>query len=461
MTEYTMSPLKFFNTLGRSARIGLLMGVAIIALSMAGALWWAFSPREQLLFGGLKEADAAEIVAALEEWKIPHAIVDGGTGISVPDEMVYAVRMRLVSSGIPKGGHVGFELFDDSDFGVTEFAQRVNYQRALQGEIERTIAALPGVETARVHLSIRRPGLFVGDQEASKASVALSMRAGQSLARQQVRGIRSLVSAAVEGLSVDRVAVLDSNGALLAGGEPASSPRGVVARDDEETEMEARIHQRLSDLIGHALGSDTFSVSVDVVLNYDTVREINERPIGREPGNLVVARKRVNTQGATDDDGKGPSNEDIEYVNGSVREEIVRAPGAIQRLSVAAILPSSLSDQDVERMRTLIAAAAGIVEERGDRIEVSRIGPDDSARGLMVDEVPSIANRTANDPRSTTIDDEADGWLWAAMLLTLGLTVGGLGALLLQRKPEDLSPGEREAALAKLRAWLADGSVPS
>lgn len=456
-----MTPMNILGTLWRTARFGLLAGAAAIAILTAIMLWWALAPREQLLFGSLEEAEAAEIVAALEEWKIPHTIGDGGASISVPEDMVYALRMRLVSSGIPKGGHVGFELFDDSDFGVTEFAQRVNYQRALQGEIERTIAALPGVETARVHLTIRRPGLFVGDQEASKASVALSMRAEQALTRQQVRGIRSLVSAAVEGLSVDRVTVLDSDGALLAGGESSLSQRGIIARDDEETEIEARIQRRLSDLIGHAVGNAEYSVSVDVVLNYDTVREVNERPLGRDSGHAVVARKRVNTAGTSDEYGSGPSNEEIEYANGTTREEIVRAPGAIQRLSVAAILPSSLSDQDVDRIQTLIAAAAGIDEARGDRIEVSRIGLDLDLRGSDRGE-ESLAIGPAgsrHDPGAADSGESWQQWQLAAMLLTVGLLIGGLGVLLLQRKPAKWLPAEREAALGKMRAWLADGSL--
>ena len=109
---------------------------------------------------------------------MPYRFTDGGTGIEVPADQVYDTRMKLVSAGVPSGGHVGFELFDHSDFGVTEFAQRVNYQRALQGELERSIAALPGVELVRVHLTIRRPGLFVGQDDSSKASVAITMTSG-------------------------------------------------------------------------------------------------------------------------------------------------------------------------------------------------------------------------------------------------------------------------------------------
>ena len=191
-------------------RLWLWVGAGVILSLACLAIWWVLSPGRQLLFGNLRERDAAEIVQALDEWKVPYEIVDSGKGIKVESDLVYETRMKLVAAGVPKGGHVGFELFDDADFGVTEFAQRVNYQRALQGEIERTIASIPGVESARVHLTIRRPGLFVGEQEQSKGSVALELSSGAKLSVGQISGIRSLVAASVEGLSANQVSVLDT-----------------------------------------------------------------------------------------------------------------------------------------------------------------------------------------------------------------------------------------------------------
>src|SRR5688572_20555064 len=190
----------FLAGLGRGARAGLYAGTALVLAAMLAAMWWLFAPDYQLLFGNLRETDAAEVAASLNEWKVPYRFTEGGAGIEVPADQVYDVRMKLVSAGVPSGGHVGFELFDDSDFGVTEFAQRVNYQRALQGELERSIGALPGVQSVRVHLTIRRPGLFVGQDDASKASVAVTMVPGELLSPQQVAGIRNLVAAGVDGL---------------------------------------------------------------------------------------------------------------------------------------------------------------------------------------------------------------------------------------------------------------------
>ncbi len=446
------------------ARIGLGLGVGFIVVLTGVLLWWVFSPREQLLFGNLREADAAEIVQSLNEWKVPHTIVDGGTGITVPDDLVYQTRMQLVSANVPRGGHVGFELFDDSDFGVTEFAQRVNYQRALQGEIERTIAALPGVETARVHLTIQRPGLFVGNDESSKASVALTMRPGESLDRRQINGIRSLVAAAVEGLAVDAVSVLDSDGTLLAAPGLIRGGLGLDGRIDDETQLERQIESRLVELLGQFFSKESFQVSVDATLNFDTVHEVNERPIA-SLGGAVMLRKRIDSPDAETDDGTA-GREEIEFAHGTTRQEISRAPGRIERLSVAVVLPPSLDELKVERVQSLVAAAAGIDLERGDRLEVLRFGWD-GMHEPRLPVTPALPDPNATngythlEPAASGL--AADQWPWLKWLLVaaVGLLVAVIISVATQRRPRALQPREREAVLAKLRGWLAEGSLES
>ena len=458
----------FYSSLKPSARVPLFVGIALILALTIALLWWAFTPRQQLLFGSLREADAAEIVASLNEWKIPHEITDNGASITVSADRVYETRMRLVSAGVPKGGHVGFELFNDADFGVTEFAQRVNYQRALQGELERTIASLPGVQNARVHLSIRRPGLFVGQQESSKASVALTLQPNESLSRQQVSGIRSLVASAVEGLSSDAVSVLDSNGALLAGSSSVGvGGAGLDERSDEESRLGARLQSRIADLLGQVLRSEEFRVSVDVALNFDAVRQINERPLVMPDGSPLLARKRTNNSDTADRNGRNQAQEDVEYVHGTAREEISRAPGRIERVSVAIILPPAMDEFDVERVRSLVVAAAGIDVNRGDQVEVLRLGRSDRRWQTGVSaNVAEVANsapaaevaRVPKGARALSAVPASAKWLLAA---AGGLLLGLILAMGLQRKPRALHASEREAVLGKLRTWLAEGEVQS
>lgn len=467
-----MNPMNFFKSLSTGARAGLLLGLALLVAATVAAFWWLLTPRQQLLFGGLRQNDAAEIVQSLNEWKVPHSIVDGGSAITVPEDAVYQTRMRLVSAGVPRGGHVGFELFDDSDFGVTEFAQRVNYQRALQGEIERTIAALPGVQTARVHLTIRRPGLFVGEKEASKASVALTLKPGEALSRQQIHGVRSLVAAAVEGLSVQNVAVLDSDGALLAAtGGDAGAVADLDGRHEEEARLEERIRARVAGLLGQVLRNEEFRVSVDATLNYDAVREISERPLAQgDDGNGLLLRRRVNSAGSNGVEGRSQNNEESEYLHGTAREEIARAPGRIERLSVAVILPPDLDEQEVARIHSLVAAAAGVDVERGDRLEVSRLARGkgwNAVRGPAPELGDRPAAATAAPPTQSVALAPARGlfagrefWLWGLIGL-VGVLLGAIVAFAVPRGPRRLAADEREAVLAKLRGWLAEGGSPT
>ncbi len=459
-----MDPKNFYLSLQRPARIGLIAGVACVLIATAAVMWWVMSPREQLLFGNLREADAAEIVASLNEWKVPHTIVDGGAGISVAADKVYDIRMRLVSSGVPRGGHVGFELFDDSDFGVTEFAQRVNYQRALQGEIERTIAALPGVESARVHLTIRRPGLFAEQHDGSKASVALSLRPGETLSRRQVNGVRSLVAAAVEGLAPEQVSVLDSNGALLAAASgPSDRAVDMEGRGEDELRMEQAIQQRVMRLLGQVLTSEQFSVSVDATLNYDDVREVSERPIAQgDDGNGLMTRKRVTSSGATEAGSRNQNEEETDFVHGTARQEISRAPGRVERLSVAVVLPPQLDEQEVERIRSLVAAGAGIDAERGDQLVVSRLGRESrwTARTDLAanDAMPAATRAVATQVAATASTAWWAGWTRWLAFCALGILIGAIAVAASQRRPRALRDHERDAVLAKLRGWLAEGN---
>lgn len=412
----------------RTAPTPLLLGAGLLlALTMA-ALWWTLAPRQQLLFGNLRQEDAAEIVQSLNEWKVPHEIVADGAGIEVPADLVYETRMRLVSAGVPKGGHVGFELFDDSDFGVTEFAQRVNYQRALQGEIERTIGALPGVDTARVHLTIRRPGLFVGEKESSKASVALSLRPGRKLSRQQVSGIRSLVASAVEGLAIDAVTVIDSDGSLLSGATAGSAELRFEERGDQEAQFEERIRHRVAGLLGQILHSEDYRIAVDAVLNFDSVHEVHELPSTLGP-------------------------------DAKAREEIARAPGRIERLSLAVILPPSVDGLQLANIRSLIAASAGIDADRGDRLEVTRLGRDQTWRTAPA---PVTAELQSLQPASVQGNAWSVHLLWKWLLIAI---VGGLAGVIvtvaLLHQPRTLKASEREAVLSRLKGWLAEsGGAP-
>jgi len=323
-----------------------------------------------------------------------------------------------------------------------------------------------------VHLTIRRPGLFAGENDTSKASVALSLRAGEALSRNQISGVRSLVAAAVEGLSPAQVAVLDSSGALLAAAGDGERQVDLDGRAEDELRLEQGIQARVTQLLGQVLQNEEFRVSVDATLNFDSIREVNERPIAQgDDGNGLLARKRISTSGAADGNGRNQNEEEADFIHGTARQEISRAPGRIERLSVAVILPPHLDEMEVDRIRSIIAAGAGIDPERGDRLEVSRLG----GRGAGSVLVPSASAVAAIDPDASITTAPATtsaiasipstwrgGWAkWLAMC-ALGFLAGAIlvTAMAGKRGPRTLSEQERDAVLAKLRGWLAEGGAP-
>jgi len=471
--------MDFYNSYSKSARTGLLIGAALVLLGLIAALWWLFTPRYQLLFGNLRENDAAEVSKSLTDWKIPYRYTDGGAGIEVPEDQVYDTRMKLVSAGVPSGGHVGFELFDHSDFGVTEFAQRVNYQRALQGELERSVAALPGVESVRVHLTIRRPGLFVGQDDSSKASVAVTMTPGEMLTPTQVAGIRNLVASAVDGLAANAVVVLGPNGVLAGGANGGSGGDGLMAQNEEQSGYENRVRERISDLLSQVFHISSYKVSVDARLNFDQVHQVSEHLVAQgQDGNGLLVHKRTSHSGsvaapasnastapAAPANGAAQSQDELDYAHGTEREEISRAPGKVERLSIAVLVPPTLSEAEMDRLRKLVTAAAGLDSDRGDRLEIGSINT--GATGDATIDGNPILN--ANQPLGEKIAEPRAGAAppdrlmnpWFAVIGLLGLVLGWLLSKAWHPAPIKLRVEEREAVLTKLRTWLAEGGTAS
>lgn len=439
-------------------RWGLAIGLAVILLGTVAALYWLFSSRQALLFGNLPGAEAAEVASALDEWKVPHGFTEDGAGILVDQEQLHNLRMRLVSAGIPTGGHTGYELFDDNEFGVTEFAQRINYQRALQGELERTIAALPGVQDVRVHLSIRRAGLFLDDAGQSKASVALSLAPGRQLERRQLTGIRNLVASAVEGLTPESVVIVGPSGLQLGGG--GEGELAAAEQSESSRELGAALEARLQRLLAEALPGKQASVSVDVTMNFDRIHRTSERLLGRAGSDEGVIVKR-SSNGARPPEAGAPVamlNEQVEYAHGTEREEVVQAAGKIERISVAVMLPYSVSTAEQGRLQRLLSAAAGLDVARGDRLEIA-LAPTPAVARTAADTSDRVAGTETK--RASPAAASWSIWLaWAALpAWLLGLA---MGALLLRRRaqsPKLLNAAESEAAARKIRVWLADGAV--
>lgn len=462
---------QFFSSMSHRSRFAFAMGLLLIACVVGGASWWVMHPPYGVLFRDLRESDAAEITNALGQMQVAYRLSDEGKTILVPAEQVYGTRMKLVSQGVPKGGSIGFELFKDSDYGVTEFAQKVNFQRALQGELERTIDALSEVASSRVHLTIHRAGLFEREQEASKASVTLTMQPQKHLDAREVVGVQRLVASAVEGLAPESVVVLDDKGLVLSGyAADGQGGASVSDRLDEQTKLETDLRSRVGQLLHRVVQTDDFTVSVSVLLNYDHVKQVSERLIGQgKDGNGLLVREKVDASGhgtdASDPDhlkvGPTTNDHEVEYAHGREQEEVERAPGRIERISVGVVIPATLSKSDLGKLADVVSAGLGLDAARGDKVDIAAIALPERVSATS-------AAQPTTDTTAALPDENSDGavavdavhveapvptWVYpvgAALvfLMLAGLVVIGKGS------PRRLLPSEREETLAQLRQWI-------
>lgn len=444
-------------------RWSLLIGVGLIVLLTAAFAWWATQPRYAVLFSGLKQGDAAEIATTLDGWQLPHRFADDGATVLVPSDMVYDTRMKLVAQGVPHGGNVGFETFKDSDFGVTEFAQRVNYQRALQGELERTISSLDEVQSARVHLTLRRTTMFETQDTPSKASVTLALHQGKTLTPKQVTGVQRLVASAVDGLAPDAVVVLGDGGTVLSGNGANAGDGG-----DEQARIEERLHQRISGMLQAALGSSSaYSVSVDVQLNYDHVKQVRDSllPQGKDGNGLLTRQKIANThptEAGDTDAAHAPAasaEAELEFAHSREQEEVEVAPGKVERISVGILVPETVNAETLAKLHDVIAAAIGLNAQRGDRLDIAGMG---SAAAYGATSRPNVIPTTVTAAAAVRPAMAAAPVSTAMPWWQLAALAGGLGLLCFivgwsvsrQGRPRRLNHLEREKLLRDVQQWI-------
>lgn len=442
-----------FRGFSSATQLKMLLAISVILIGTGVALWWLMTPGYQPIFSQLRDTDAAEVVKALNELKIPHQFSDDGTSIQVPGDMVHDARMKLVSIGVPSGGHVGFELFNSTDFGATEFAQRINYQRAVQGELERSIATLPGVANVRVHLTIRKKGMFITQNDASKASVTVSMKPGMQLNSRQVAGIRNLVASAVDGLSPNDVVVLGPNGVLAGGG--TSGIDSVSVASEDQVGYELRVRDRITNLLGLMLEADSFRVSVDAQINFDKTKTVSEKLLPNEnSGSGFVVRKRLSKTSNTESinsDTSSQSQEEYDYTYGKVLEEVSSAPGGIERLSVAVIVPDSTGNVEIEKIKRLLSAAAGLDFSRGDRIEVATVN------SVLGHKQSSTTGASVESDIDVSVPSMSLINIYTWISLFIGLFLGIIIMYLVRPVAKELTLEERSAMKDKIKTWLAEG----
>lgn len=275
-----------FGRLNSQQKILLAVALAAIIAILVGTYLWSKQPDYRVLFSNISEKDGGAIITALDQANVPYRFSEGGTAILVPNEKVHEIRLRLASQGLPRGGAVGFELVENQKFGTSQFVEQINFQRALEGELSRTIQSISAVESARVHLALPKPSVFVREEQKPTASVLLHLYPGRTLDPAQIAGISHLVASSVPQLPSANVNIVDQNGNLLSQLRNSMTEAGLDATQIKFVrEVENGIIKRIEDILTPVVGSNNFRVQVAADLDFSHTEQTAEtfRPNGTPP----------------------------------------------------------------------------------------------------------------------------------------------------------------------------------
>ncbi|MBU8543653.1 MULTISPECIES: flagellar basal-body MS-ring/collar protein FliF [Roseomonadaceae] len=387
-------------------RLAALAGIGLAVLGLVTVLAMrASEPPMALLYGDLDPRDAGQMVAALERARIPHRLAAGGAQLLVPESEVPRIRLMLAREGMPSGGSIGYEIFDRGEsLTTTPFQQDVNRLRALEGELSRSIRALAGVRTARVHLVLQRREPFSRERGEAQASVVLTMQGAQRLDREGVQAVLHLVAAAVPGLRPQQVSIVDSRGELLArGGQALTGPAAAQTGEEMRRTQELRLARAVEDLLERTLGAGRVRAEASVEMDFDRVQTTEERfdPENQVPrstqsstesnrsgeaGNVTVANQ---LPGAEAQNGGNRSEqqrqeETTNFEIGRTTRNTVREQPSLRRVSLAVLVDGVWEPQpdgapprfrernadEIGRIMALARSAIGFNEQRGDKVEV-------------------------------------------------------------------------------------------
>ena len=398
-----MEPLKeFFKNVSRvvgrmtASQVMLLFGlVAGTIVGIVIVVGWVSDATYSRLYSNVDEAEAGEIINYLNDNKIPYRLNDNGGSIEVPSSEVYRTRISLAADGIPRSGNIGYSIFDQNNLGMTDFLQNLNFRRALEGELTRTITQLSEVQAARVHIVMPKERLFREDKKEATASIVLKLRGNADLTKRQIAGIAHLVAASVEGLKPSNIAILDYDGNLLSSGQEADPIAGLSG-----TQMEVRknVEQYLEDkaqsMLDGVLGQDKSVVRVTAELDFKQLERTSETFDPNAPSVRSEERTKTNS---TNSDKAAETSESLaeessettvtNYELNKTVEHVIDAVGGIKRLSVAVMIDGTYKEvenadgvmegiyqprpqEELDRLAAIVRSAIGYDAERSDQLEV-------------------------------------------------------------------------------------------
>jgi flagellar M-ring protein FliF len=379
----------------------ILIGGTIISFLLVFS--WAQRPTYQTLFSNVGEADSGMIIQKLKDMKVPYQVE--GTGIMVPSDKVYELRLQLAAQGLPQGGGVGFEIFDKTNFGTSDFVQKLNFRRAIQGELSRTIQSLSEIESCRVHLAVPERSVFVEKESKPSASVMVKLKPGRTLAQNQVQGIVHLVSSSVEGLSPEEVTVIDNRGGMLT--RPTQDGSANLNNNQLELQRsyEKEIESRVVNILEPITGRNRVRAKVFALLDFTKTEKTEEKfdpngqvarseqknqekSLGATPGGVPGSASNLPNKKPAAIGGTGSSTQkDSEVTNYEISKVVSRvvSPGLeMKKVSVAVVVDGSYAAaqgsktkkytprtaDELKRYEDLVKNAVGFSQERGDEVRV-------------------------------------------------------------------------------------------
>lgn len=404
------SPLALLDTVPGLRQLVLLIGLAAAVAAGIGIVLWSYEGSERVLFSNLTERDAAEVVRALETSTIPYTYESGSGVITVPSDQVHSARLMLAAEGLPNGAGVGLEMLNESDgMADSQFIESARYQRALEIELQRTIASINSVSGARVHLAIPRQTVFVRERTPASASVLLELHQGRRLEPGQVEAIVNLVASSVPDMERSQISVIDQQGMLLSSERSGAEDSAAEGADRQLHRLEDRLARRVEDLLSPMVGRGRVRAQVAVDMDFTSSQETQELydpadpvlrseqsteeirslvdPAAGVPGALANQPLLEDLAGVLDEDNERTS---VPLSRQSLRNfEISRTirniqsgPGTVERLSVAVVLdepsttvdgetqPDPYSEEELERLTGLVREAVGFDAERGDSVSL-------------------------------------------------------------------------------------------
>lgn len=383
-------------------KVMLLAVIAVVTTSLILFFAWVQKVDYQILYSHLSEEDAGIIIQKLKEQKVPYTTSAGA--IMVPSDKVYDVRLQLAGQGLPQGGGVGFELFDKTSFTMTDFVQKLNYRRALQGELSRTIRSLSEVEQCRVHLAVPEKSLFSDESQRPKSSVLVKLKQGRSLSQSQVQGIVHLVASSVEGLDPKDVAVVDSRGEMLT--SAVEGTIGITSSQREyqrniEKDLENRVVGILEPIVGKSKVKAKISADIDFTKIEKTEEKFDpdsqvarseqktvEKSVngnrGGVPGVSSNLPGKTATQTSSSQGQSEKKSETTNYEISKITSHVINASGEIKRQSVVVIVDGAYTAQqgsqekkytprtteEIAQFEDMVKKAVGFRSERGDEVRV-------------------------------------------------------------------------------------------